>query len=131
MGVEPFLLSSALAGEVAQRLVRAVCPTCRTTYAAPASAVTPYGIAAEGQLRLTRGRGCGACFDSGYKDRLGIHEVLEIEGDLQRLIIGSPSRDALDAYLEAKGVRTLIRDGVERAMEGRTTVEEVLRAVNS
>ena len=131
MGVEPYLLSSALAGVVAQRLVRSVCPACKTTYAAPGSVLEPYGIEAPERPRLARGRGCASCFDSGYKGRLAIHEILESDPELQRLIVSNPSRDALDAYVRDRGLDTLLRSGVERALTGETTIEEVLRVVNS
>ena len=85
----------------------------------------------EQQLRLARGRGCPGCFDSGYKSRLAIHEILEVDAELQRLVITNPSRNDLDAYIEQHDVRTLLHDGVQRALDGHTTVEEVLRVVNS
>ena len=130
MGVEPFLLSSALIGVMAQRLVRTVCPECRTEYVAAPEALERLGLAADGPVKLLRGRGCAACYDSGYRGRVAIHEIVEIDPDLQRLIVGNPSRDELDAYLEAKGHRSMRADGLERAMQGESTVEEVLRVVN-
>ncbi len=131
MGVEPFLLSSALIGVVAQRLVRRVCSECQTSYVAPAGSLDRYGVEVKGQVRLVRGRGCTACYDSGYKGRMAIHEILETDADLQRLIVGNPSRTELDAHLAESGVETLLRDGVARAITGDTTVEEVVRVVNS
>ncbi|MEM7411292.1 MAG: ATPase, T2SS/T4P/T4SS family [Myxococcota bacterium] len=131
MGVEPFLLSSALIGVVAQRLVRRVCPKCTTSYAAPAGALDAYGVDHEGQLTLYRGRGCSHCYDSGYRGRRGIHEVLIADDALQRLILENPTRTELDAYRDEHQVTTLQRDGIQRAIEGETTVEEVLRVVNT
>jgi type IV pilus assembly protein PilB len=127
MGIEPFLLSSALAAIIAQRLIRRVCPECRTVYAAPAESLAPYGYEAEGELRLVRGRGCDACFSSGYRGRLAIHEVVASDSALQRLIVSNPTREDLQAHLREGGVRTLLEDGLERALGGETTVEEVLR----
>ncbi len=131
MGLEPFLLSSALIGVVAQRLIRIVCPECKTTYIAPPGSLEPHGVKTSKRVRLARGRGCSTCYDSGYKGRMAIHEILETDADLQQLIVTHPSRTELDAYLEAHGVRTLLDDGMERVLEGRTTVEEVLRVVAS
>jgi type IV pilus assembly protein PilB len=131
MGVEPFLLSSALIGVVAQRLVRRVCVECQTSYVAPAGSLERYGMKNEGQVRLVRGRGCSACYDSGYKGRMAIHEILETDAELQRLIVANPSRSDLDAYMESRGVESLLHDGVQRAIDGDTTVEEALRVVNS
>jgi len=130
MGVEPYLLSSALIGVMAQRLVRTVCPDCKTTYAPPPGALEPYGVRASKKLRLARGRGCGSCYDSGYKGRIAIHEILDSSPELQKLIVSNPSRGDLETYLRERGIETLLDDGIERVLGGRTSIEEVLRAVN-
>ena len=130
MGVEPFLLSSALIGVMAQRLVRTVCPDCKTEYSVAPDALESLGVQAEGQIKLLRGRGCGSCYDSGYRGRVAIHELIECDSDLQRLIVSDPSRDELDAYLSGRSYRSMRDDGLERAMRGESTVEEVLRVVN-
>ncbi len=131
MGIEPYLLASALVGVVAQRLVRTVCSECRTQFVAPPNALPPCKIEVPEQVRLTRGRGCPACYDSGYRGRRAIHEVVACEAELQELIVRNPSRHELDAWMEQTGVRRLLDDGVARAIEGETTVEEVLRVVNA
>ena len=95
MGVEPYLLSSAMIGVVAQRLVRTVCPSCKTRFAAPPELVQRYGWEEKGQVQLARGRGCPECYDSGYKGRFGIHEVLEANEELQQLVTSNPGRDEL------------------------------------
>ena len=131
MGVEPYLLSSALIGVVAQRLVRGICPACKTDYLAAPELVNRYGWGDRGKVRLSRGRGCPECYDSGYRGRLGIHEIVEAGNALQRLIVGNPSRDELTAYMQQNGVKTLFDDGLERVLEGATTLEEIARVVNS
>ena len=131
VGVEPFLLSSALVGVVAQRLVRRVCQKCSTSYAAPSGSLEAYGFTQEKSYTLHRGRGCSACYDSGYRGRRGIHEVIVADDGLQRLVLENPTRADLDAYREAHRIETLQHDGIRRAIEGETTVEEVLRVVNS
>jgi len=131
MGVEPYLLSSALIGVIAQRLVRTVCPACRTTYLASPELVDRFGWQGTGQVTLARGRGCAECYDSGFRGRLGIHEVVPVEGELQTLVLGNPSRDELSAYLQNNDVVTLRMDGIQRAREGLTTIEEVCRVVGS
>ncbi len=130
MGVEPYLLSSALIGVVAQRLVRTVCPDCRTSFVAPPEIVERYGWQDEQPVRLVRGRGCPACYDSGYRGRIGLHEVLESDSALQQLILRSPTRDELDAHLRRHDVPTLFQDGLARVRAGLTTLEEVGRAVS-
>lgn len=130
MGVEPYLLSSALIGVVAQRLVRTVCPVCRTDSIAPPNIVERYGWESRGKLRLARGRGCDQCYDSGYKGRMGIHEAIETSSEMQALIMSNPGRDDLTAFLEKKGVISLFDDGMERVLQGRTTIEEVARSIS-
>jgi len=131
MGVEPYLLSSALIGVVAQRLVRGICPSCRTEYLAPTEMVERYGWQNKANVRLARGRGCPECYDSGYKGRLGVHEIVKTEEDLQKLIITNPSRDSLDDYLREKDINNLFDDGLERVLQGQTTIEEVSRVLNT
>jgi type IV pilus assembly protein PilB len=128
MGVEPYLLSSALAGVVGQRLVRGVCPACKTTYLPPPELVERYKWQ-EG-TRLTRGKGCPACYDSGYRGRLGIHEVIESTDGLQQLMAKNPTKNELLAFTASEGYQTLFDDGMKRALEGRTTIEEVSRVIH-
>ena len=129
MGVEPYLLSSALIGVVAQRLIRTICPACKTSYLAPSELAERYRWE-EGTAHLAKGRGCTECYDSGYRGRMGIHEVLETGPELQRLIISNPSRDQLNAFIEKAGNKTLFEDGLARALEQKTTIEEVARVIN-
>jgi type IV pilus assembly protein PilB len=129
MGVEPYLLSSALAGVIGQRLVRHVCPACKHTYLPAPALVAAHRLPPD--ARLTKGRGCKACYDSGYRGRMAIHEVVETSEELQRLMIGSPSRDELQAFARDAGLATLFSDGLQRALEGRTTLEEVSRVIHA
>jgi type IV pilus assembly protein PilB len=130
MGVEPYLLSSALIGVIAQRLVRTVCPTCKTTYVAEPELVAKYSWETDKPIRLARGRGCKECYDSGYRGRIAIHETLETDTALQRLIVSNPSKDELSEFLSERGVSTLFDDGLERARRQLTTVAEVGRVVS-
>ena len=131
MGVEPYLLSSALIGVVAQRLVRSICPNCKTEYLASPELKAQYGWDKEGKLRLSKGRGCNECYDSGYRGRLGIHEIIETTPELQRLIIANASRDELTRYLQEHEIKLLFDDGIDRVRDGVTTIEEIWRVVNS
>ena len=130
MGVEPYLLSSAVIGVMAQRLVRTICPGCKTRYLAPPEILERYGWQGE-SVTLYRGRGCTDCYDSGYKGRMAIHELIEADATLQRVIMANPSRDDLGACLKEKGIQTLFHDGLGRVREGRTTIEEVSRVISS
>ena len=131
MGVEPYLLSSALIGVIGQRLVRTVCPSCKTSYVASPEILQRYGWNDKKNMKLVQGRGCEECYDSGYKGRMGIHEVLEADSRLQDLITGNPSRDELEQYLKNSKHKSLFDDGLERVVGGYTTIEEVSRVVNS
>ena len=131
MGIEPYLLSSALVGVVAQRLVRVVCPTCKTSSVAAPEIVKQYGWTKDENIRLYHGRGCPDCYDSGYKGRAGVYEAVSMSPELQKLIIQNPSRDDLNNYIQTQNVKTLFTDGLERVLEGVTTIEEVTRVVNS
>ncbi len=125
MGVEPYLLSSALIGVVAQRLIRTICPSCRTESIAPPNIIERYGWQDRGKVRLSHGRGCHQCYDSGYKGRMGIHETLNTDNELQNLIMSNPGRDELTEFMEKRGVVSLFHDGLERVLQGKTTIEEV------
>lgn len=135
MGIEPYLLSSALVGVMAQRLVRTICPACKSTFIAPGELVkaNDFDLFADTSkpLKLAKGRGCGECYDSGYKGRAAIHEVIAATDDLQRLIVSEPSRDELQSYLREHDIHTLYQDGLRRVVNQETTVEEIKRVINS
>ncbi len=131
MGVEPYLLSSALIGVIAQRLVRTVCPACKTTYVADPKLAEQCGWDSKKPPRLARGRGCKECYDSGYRGRIAIHETLETDADLQRLIVSNPSRDELTEFMAKREFSTLFDDGLDRVERQLTTIEEVGRVVSS
>ena len=130
MGVEPYLLSSALLGVVGQRLVRTICPNCKSEFLAPPEIVEQYGWKDRGDIRLAKGGGCDECYDSGFKGRIGIHEVLETDVELQKLIISNPSRDDLTEYMESRDFQNLFSDGLERVLDRQTTIEEVSRVTS-
>ncbi len=131
MGIEPYLLSSALVGVLAQRLIRTICPSCKTSFIAPPEMIERYGWEESKQIRLARGRGCPECYDSGYKGRASIHEVLEVDQDLQKLIMANPSRDVLSDYISRRDIKTLYDDGLLHVHDGDTTIEEISRVINN
>jgi type IV pilus assembly protein PilB len=130
MGIEPYLLSSALIGVIAQRLIRTVCPECKTTYVASPEEIERFHWQQEGVVRLSKGRGCPLCYDSGYKGRIACHEILTVNPKLQRLIVKNPTQDDLNEFVKESGMKTLYDDGIERALQGKTTLEEVTRVVS-
>jgi len=130
MGVEPYLLASSLIGVVAQRLMRTICPDCAVTYYATPAELETLGKTGASGLQLKRGRGCNACFDSGYRGRLGIYEVMPVDHEFQSLLLRNPTLDQIREHLRARGLTTLFAEGLQRVLEGRTTLEEVRRAVS-
>ena len=99
MGVEPFLVASALRGVVAQRLVRRICPHCKETYAPDAAERAYMGIALDEEVKLYKGAGCGKCNFTGYAGRMAIHEVLPIIPEMKELIL----KNAPDTEIFAAG----------------------------
>ena len=127
MGVEPYLLSSALNGVVAQRLARTICPSCRTKYFPSEQVLADAGIPSMSGRVFQKGTGCQSCHDSGFQGRAGIYEVMEVNSALRRMVhIGAASHD-LRNELRKHGYKTLREEGVLLAIDGRTSLEEALR----
>lgn len=127
MGVEPFLLASALLGVVAQRLVRVLCPRCKEPYAVPPDSPVRYlpGMP-EGPLTLYRPKGCGFCGHLGYQGRQAIFEVLPITPRLREMVVARASPTAIqDEALHSGLMRGLWSTGLEKALSGLTSIEEV------
>ena len=129
MGVAPYLLSSSLIGIIAQRLIRTVCDECKTSFVATPAIIEEYGWQDEKRLRLAKGHGCVACYDSGYKGRISIHEIVRPDSKLQKLMMSNPSREQLNAFVKESKFRTLYDDGMARVKAGMTTIEEIGRMV--
>jgi len=127
MGIEPYLISSSLLACMAQRLVRTICPDCKKDFFPPKDVLRELGLDEDKQVRMTRGKGCTSCFDSGFKGRIGVYELLEMDEGLQSLILTNPTIDSLQSYLKENGNRTLRDFGYDRVKEGLTTIEEVRR----
>jgi type IV pilus assembly protein PilB len=130
MGIEPYLLSGALNGAVAQRLVRTVCSGCATKYYPAEQVLRDAGLADKGGMAFTKGAGCQQCHNSGFKGRAGIYEVMEVTDDIRRLIHKAAPTHELRATLREQRVLTLREEGVHLAMRGRSSLEEVLRATH-
>ena len=130
MGIEPYLLSSSLLACQAQRLVRTICSECKTGYYPPQEVLRKLGIDDE-KFMLYKGKGCSACYDSGFKGRIGIYEFLEIDEGIQSLILNNPTIDILLKYLKTKKHRRLKDLGDEKVRQGVTTIEEVRRVTSA
>ncbi|MBI5643936.1 MAG: Flp pilus assembly complex ATPase component TadA [Deltaproteobacteria bacterium] len=132
MGVEPYLLSSALTCIVGQRLVRKICKNCSASYEADPRMIEDLGVRFTGKVPLFyKGNGCAACKDTGLKGRLGIYEVLVIDDDIRSLILSKASNNVILEAAKKKGFKTLRVQGIRAVVGGHTTVEEVLQATQS
>ncbi len=126
MGVEPFLLASSLIGLLAQRLIRLLCPDCKQPYEADASERRALGLGEESRTTIFRAVGCDKCRQSGYRGRTGIHELVEVDDALRRMIHDNASEADMEAY--ARRFSASIRqDGQRKVLAGLTTLEEILR----
>ncbi len=126
MGIEPFLLASSLVGVVAQRLVRTLCKECKTEYQADEAEKTLFAMAAHEDLILHHAKGCSQCNGTGYKGRRGIYEIIEVDEPLKTLIHNASGELELEKYARTKS-KSIQRDGLQKVLEGETTLEEVLR----
>lgn len=129
MGIEPYLVASTVLAAVAQRLVRLICPHCRRAYTpapgAPERAFTGAGPASP--LTLYRGAGCRACGFTGYKGRMAIHEVLLMTTALRTLIVQNAPESEIGKQAYAEEMISLKTDGIQKALAGLTTLDEVMR----
>ena len=134
MGVEPFNISASVIGVLAQRLVRKVCTECKRPTNADPEVLRRLGIT-ERDLRgatLQRGAGCPRCGGTGYKGRMGIHELMAVDEPIRRAIgLRKTATEIRDVSMAESGMRTLRQDGIEKALEGVTTLEEVLAVTSS
>jgi type IV pilus assembly protein PilB len=132
MPIPPFLLATSLRLLVAQRLIRRLCPDCREPYEVDEESLIPHGHTARGLGRCTlyRPRGCAACHFKGLRGRIGIFEVMPVTPDIADLILkGGLAKDIHDAARD-RGMKTLREAGLLRALEGVTSLEEVIRTTS-
>src|SRR3989442_732728 len=129
MGIEPFLVATSVNLICAQRLVRRICTNCKEPLGIPQQALLDGGFTPEEAKATTiyHGRGCGPCNKSGYKGRVGLYEVMEINDELRELILVGASAVELKKKALDQGMITLRRSGLIKAAAGLTTLEEVLR----
>lgn len=126
MGVEPFLVSSSLLGVLAQRLIRTLCPKCKTEHVPDERERELLGIAADDASHIYRANGCKACGHNGYRGRTGIHELLVVDDNVRELIHGGRGELAIERYIR-QSIPSIRHDGMSKVLAGITTLEEVLR----
>lgn len=148
MGAEPFLLASTLNVVIAQRLVRQVCSSCQKEYHLTSQEVAELGkkvntaklievmirekiipstVKGWEEIPLFKGTGCSRCNETGYKGRIGIYEVVEIDDDIRALISERKDADTIEEKTSEKGILSILQDGFIKSVQGMTTLEEVLR----
>ncbi len=131
MNVEPYLISSALLASVAQRLVRTICTKCKTGYSPSPAVLKKLGVDENERIQLSKGRGCSECYDSGYKNRSGIYELLVMDEELRSLVLNEPTIDTLQQHVRSKGLLTMKDFGYEKVRQGVTTLEEINRVTSA
>jgi type IV pilus assembly protein PilB len=129
MGVEPYLINSSLVCVIAQRLVRKVCSYCKEAYILKDEVAQNLKIDVQkiGKLQFYKGKGCQHCFNSGYSGRTVIAEVLQLSQKIRDLILIGAQEQYVKQQARKEGMKTLREDGLEAALKGHTTIEEVLR----
>ena len=132
LGVEPYLVSSSLIAVLAQRLVRKICPECRQRYQPSEHELRELGIgssAAGGEFFV--GAGCSKCFNTGYKGRAGIYELMMMDEELREMVNLRVTAGTIKQKAIEKGLQTLRMDGARKVMAGQTTIAEVLRVTQA
>ena len=127
MGVAPYKVASAFAGVIAQRLVRTVCPHCRTHHYPPAELLETIRYTGDRRRQFVRGEGCNECFDTGYRGRMGIYELLVGNPEFRDMISGGATTDVIREWNKRNGSKTLLEEGISLAESGRTSLDEVMR----
>lgn len=129
MGVPGYLVASSVVSILAQRLIRTVCPKCKVRHTPPESVLADAGFTPEMLEGATfmKGRGCNTCQKTGYKGRIGIHEILMIDGKIREMIFANASTTEIRKRAIERGMDTLFVDGMRKAARGITTIEEVYR----
>jgi len=128
IGVEPFLISSSLMAVIAQRLVRVLCEHCKEAYK-PDMTVQSLGVRPDRLSKYTfyRAKGCDKCFQTGYRGRIGIYEIMLMDNKIKTLIQRTVDSFQIKQEALKLGMATLRRDGIEKVLRGITTIEEVVR----
>jgi type II secretory ATPase GspE/PulE/Tfp pilus assembly ATPase PilB-like protein len=131
MGIEPYLISAAILGFVAQRLARTICESCKTSYYPPPELLRSVGWESRNNELFQQGEGCRECNNTGFRGRKGVYEVMLLDPELKRIIHSSPGETDIRAYLAQSGWRTLREKALDLVEEGGSTLEEVMRVTRS
>ena len=131
MGVEPFLISSTVNIAIGQRLVRVLCNACRVERKLTDIELKHLAAVSRPEFyqkgKFYQKKGCAECGNSGFRGRIGIHEILEIDDAIRNLIMKRANASEIKEAAVKKGMTTMLEDGLEKASRGLTTIEEILR----
>ena len=127
MGIEPFLASSSVQAIIAQRLVRILCPHCKEAYEPEEAQWAELGLSKEDTGPIFRADGCGKCLETGYRGRSGIYEFMRMTEAIKGLMLKTSDANQINKAARAQGMVSLRDDGINKVIEGRTTITEVLR----
>jgi type IV pilus assembly protein PilB len=128
IGVQPFLIASSVIAIMAQRLVRVVCPKCKEPDRPPANEIKAAGLTSDrlATANFSRGRGCNYCHHTGFRGRLGIFELLKLNSAIREMTFNREPTQTIRRQSRLLGMRTLLEDGINKAVRGVTTLDEVL-----
>ncbi len=131
MGIEAFLVASAVVAVVSQRLLRRICDNCKEEYQPTADELAVYRQHSGGsdKLHFFKGKGCSYCSDTGYYGRIGVYELLRITPELRRLIVGWATTEELRRLAVAQGMRTMLREAMQLVEDDVTTIPEVVKTL--
>jgi len=127
MGIEPFLASSSVQAIIAQRLVRLLCPHCKEAYEPEEAQWAELSSSKKGAGPIFRADGCGKCLETGYRGRSGIYEFMRMTEAIKGLVLKTSDANQINKAARAQGMVSLRDDGINKVIEGRTTISEVLR----
>jgi type IV pilus assembly protein PilB len=130
MGIESFLIASSVLGIVGQRLLRRICPSCKTAYEPPLEDLDfYYQSGGKPKEQFFHGEGCNFCSHTGYKDRIGVYELLIMTPEIRRLVVGWATQEELRTMAIKQGMRTMRQEAITLVDEDVTTIEEVIRSM--
>lgn len=135
MGIEPFLVSSTVTAIMAQRLVRKICSSCKTSFSISSTELKKRGfdkeLLADFEGKLWKGEGCSKCLDTGYQGRMGVYELLVMNDSIRKAVVSSIDTSILKKAALRTGMKGLKYDCAEKVLKGLTTLEEMMRVVFS
>lgn len=131
IGIKPYLLSSAVQAIIAQRLVRLICPACKTSYTPAKEELSIFDLKnVSSDIKFYRGKGCHKCNGTGYKGRIAVFEILKITDSIREIMVKDSPANVIRREATRLGMKTLLDNGIEKMISGLTTAEEIVRVIS-